>query len=455
MSLRASYIRFSSSIVGTQFIPFPDILAKSYGDTSSDDDYIGRKRDCTRADNHPPMLEESMYNLWQSRMKLYIRGKEHDKDLIDSLLNGPFQYGMVVVDGITRPRTYEELIDKEKIRKECDIQATNIVLQGLPMDMYNLVNHHTVAKEIWDIVKLLMEGPKLSLQERISIQKLQVNTKFVNNLQPGWSKFVTNVKLARDMHESNFDKLYAYLKQHEVHANEVKMMRERFPDPLSLQAYYSPAIHQTPMIHQQPYQVLAVQALVAQQQLQAVFPHLDSGLAIPSFLPSDDPIASLNKSMAFISTTIPYVILPPTTNLGYLLIQETNLPFKMVRLQCNKYRGDRVRVLQVMDHKDIWPDNALNQKGQGMLTSQDTLTTLPINAVFQTDDLDAFDSDCDEAPSARAVLMANLSSYDSDVISKRIQPALYDGTVLAKKYDVISVIDSKETLILAEDIDLK
>nr|GEY89813.1 hypothetical protein [Tanacetum cinerariifolium] len=30
------------------------------------------------------------------------------------------------------------------------------------------------------------------------------------------------------------------------------------------------------------------------------------------------------------------------------------------------------------------------------------------------DDLDAFDSDCDEAPSARAMLMANLSSYDSD-----------------------------------------
>ncbi|GKC96105.1 hypothetical protein Tco_1161547, partial [Tanacetum coccineum] len=39
-----------------------------------------------------------------------------------------------------------------------------------------------------------------------------------------------------------------------------------------------------------------------------------------------------------------------------------------------------------------------------------------INAAFLTDDLDAFDSDYDEAPSARAVLMANLSNYDSDVI---------------------------------------
>ncbi|GKB92810.1 hypothetical protein Tco_0965082 [Tanacetum coccineum] len=49
---------------------------------------------------------------------------------------------------------------------------------------------------------------------------------------------------------------------------------------------------------------------------------------------------------------------------------------------------------------------------------QDTQTTITHNDAFQTDDLDAFDSDCDEAPGAKAVLMANLSSYDSDVISE-------------------------------------
>ncbi|GJY78615.1 hypothetical protein Tco_0484416 [Tanacetum coccineum] len=44
--------------------------------------------------------------------------------------------------------------------------------------------------------------------------------------------------------------------------------------------------------------------------------------------------------------------------------------------------------------------------------------TLPTTAIFQTDDLDAFDSDCDEAPLASAVLMAKLSAYDSDVLSE-------------------------------------
>ncbi|GKE16298.1 integrase, catalytic region, zinc finger, CCHC-type containing protein, partial [Tanacetum coccineum] len=39
-------------------------------------------------------------------------------------------------------------------------------------------------------------------------------------------------------------------------------------------------------------------------------------------------------------------------------------------------------------------------------------------AAFQTNDLDAFDSDCDEVPSANVVLMAKLSAYDSEVLSE-------------------------------------
>ncbi|GJZ40870.1 retrovirus-related pol polyprotein from transposon TNT 1-94 [Tanacetum coccineum] len=41
---------------------------------------------------------------------------------------------------------------------------------------------------------------------------------------------------------------------------------------------------------------------------------------------------------------------------------------------------------------------------------------IPSPVAFQTDDLDAFDSDCDDVPLAKAVLMENLSSYDSDVL---------------------------------------
>ncbi|GJT02924.1 reverse transcriptase domain-containing protein [Tanacetum coccineum] len=40
------------------------------------------------------------------------------------------------------------------------------------------------------------------------------------------------------------------------------------------------------------------------------------------------------------------------------------------------------------------------------------------NAAYQADDLDAYDSDCDELSTSKAVLMANLSSYGSDVLSE-------------------------------------
>nr|GEZ65281.1 hypothetical protein [Tanacetum cinerariifolium] len=51
-----------------------------------------------------------------------------------------------------------------------------------------------------------------------------------------------------------------------------------------------------------------------------------------------------------------------------------------------------------------------------VVENQDTQKIISHNAAFQTDDLDAFDSDCDEALGAKAVLMANLSIYDSNVI---------------------------------------
>ncbi|GJW05030.1 retrovirus-related pol polyprotein from transposon TNT 1-94 [Tanacetum coccineum] len=61
----------------------------------------------------------------------------------------------------------------------------------------------------------------------VKLEQSQVNTKFSNTLPSEWSKFVTNVKLVRDLHTTNIDQLHAYLGQHEFHANEVRLMHER------------------------------------------------------------------------------------------------------------------------------------------------------------------------------------------------------------------------------------
>ncbi|GJT69590.1 hypothetical protein Tco_1028876 [Tanacetum coccineum] len=174
-------------------------------------------------------------------------GKEHGKQLYASIINRPFKYGTIEVPRTPttlpsiRDRTYKDLTEAEKIYEAYDIRATNIVLQGLPQDVYSLVNHHTDAKEIWDRVKLLIKEKGETIHSYylrfaqlindintigMSMQPIQVNTKFVNHLQPEWRKFVTDVKLAKDMHNTNFDHLYAYLRQHEAHANEVRLMRQ-------------------------------------------------------------------------------------------------------------------------------------------------------------------------------------------------------------------------------------
>ncbi|GJT39693.1 hypothetical protein Tco_0939558 [Tanacetum coccineum] len=112
-------------------------------------------------------------------------------------------------------------IRTQQLQDDCDVEAKNIILNGLPPDVYAFVNHQEAAKDIWDRVKLLMKGTELSYQERkMTMQQVQVNTKFLNALPPEWSKFVTDVKLAKSLYTTNYDKLYAYLCQHERHANE-------------------------------------------------------------------------------------------------------------------------------------------------------------------------------------------------------------------------------------------
>nr|GEX11074.1 integrase, catalytic region, zinc finger, CCHC-type, peptidase aspartic, catalytic [Tanacetum cinerariifolium] len=50
---------------------------------------------------------------------------------------------------------------------------------------------------------------------KMTMPRMQLNSKFVNNMLPEWGRFVTVVKLNRGLKKSNYDQLYAYLKQHE------------------------------------------------------------------------------------------------------------------------------------------------------------------------------------------------------------------------------------------------
>nr|GEW18581.1 integrase, catalytic region, zinc finger, CCHC-type, peptidase aspartic, catalytic [Tanacetum cinerariifolium] len=96
-----------------------------------------------------------------------LSGKENGVNILKSIDEGPFQMGTVretLADGTEgaphlgpeRPRVYSDLSPEEKDRYNAKIRATNILLQGLPKDIYTLINHYTDAKDIWDNVKMLL-----------------------------------------------------------------------------------------------------------------------------------------------------------------------------------------------------------------------------------------------------------------------------------------------------------
>ncbi|GJS78808.1 retrovirus-related pol polyprotein from transposon TNT 1-94 [Tanacetum coccineum] len=118
------------------------------------------------ADNRPPMLEKDMYDSWKSIMELYMMNRQHGRMILESVENGPLIWPTIEENGVTRPKKYYELSATEAIQADCDIKATNIILQGLPPEVYALVSNHKVAKELWERIQLLMQGTSLTKQER-------------------------------------------------------------------------------------------------------------------------------------------------------------------------------------------------------------------------------------------------------------------------------------------------
>nr|GEV71471.1 hypothetical protein [Tanacetum cinerariifolium] len=125
------------------------------------------------ADNHPPMLEKDMYDSWKRRMELYMLNRQHGRMILESVEHGPLLWPTIEEDGVTRLKKYSELSAAEAIQADCDVKATNIILQALPLEIYALVSNHKVAKDLWERIQMLMQGTSLTKQEREC--KLYVN----------------------------------------------------------------------------------------------------------------------------------------------------------------------------------------------------------------------------------------------------------------------------------------
>ncbi|GJV80367.1 integrase, catalytic region, zinc finger, CCHC-type containing protein [Tanacetum coccineum] len=214
------------------------------------------------ADNHPPMLEKDMYDSWKSRMELYMMNRQHGRIILKSVENGPLIWPSIKENGERECKLYDEF-DKFAYKKGETLRGFYLRFSLLLNDM-NIYN--------------------------MKLEQFQVNINFLNTLPLEWSKFVTDVKLVRDLHTTNIDQLHSYLGQHEFHANEVHLMHEHNSDFLALVSSHQ--MTQSPyQTHQNSYQNTQFQSQGS---------------------PCDDPIDAINHMMSFLTAVV--TTRYPTTN---------------------------------------------------------------------------------------------------------------------------------------------
>ncbi|GJU95437.1 retrovirus-related pol polyprotein from transposon TNT 1-94, partial [Tanacetum coccineum] len=270
---------------------------------------------------------------------------------------------------------------------------------------------------------------------------------------PEWGRFVTAVKLNKGLKDSNFDQLYAYLKQHETHANENKMMLERLTqqtvDPLALMSNVSPQLHHSqsstnpPTTHHQPQSA-------------------DSSQSELGLSPTDNLIENLTNTLALLTQSYK-TFLPQTNNQlrtssnprNQATIQEGRVVVQNVQGRQNRGQGNNARGAGAVGYgraqnRDPHSEGTHQPKrlqNSEILQRQEVADQAQImgsvdKSMFQADDCDAYDSDVDDAPMAQTLFMANLlstdpvydevgPSYDSDVLSEvqnhdHYQDAVYD-----------------------------
>nr|GEV11799.1 retrovirus-related Pol polyprotein from transposon TNT 1-94 [Tanacetum cinerariifolium] len=303
------------------------------------------------SDTRPPMLDRTDFASWQQCIRLYFQGKENRVNILKSIDEGPFQMGTV------REPLAEGTEGTPHLGPELSRHKGETI-----HDYY--VRFAKLINDMWNI--------------KMTMSKMQLNSKFMNNMLPEWGRFMTAVKLNRGLRDSNYDQLDVYLKQHETHANENKMMLDRFSqhtvDPLALmsnvshQQHYSQSSSTPPSTYVSPHL--------------ADTTHYDLGVRVP--------IHRVEVHLGLEEFR---------TELG-MLIENSN------------YYKDKMLLMQAQENRVALDEEQL--------------------LFLADDDCDAFDSDVDEALAAQTMFMANLSS--ADPFNDEARPS-YDSDILSEVQD--------------------
>nr|GEX09140.1 hypothetical protein [Tanacetum cinerariifolium] len=210
------------------------------------------------SESRPPMLNKDNYVPWSSRLLRYAKSIPNGKLIHNSILNGPYVRRMIPEPGdatheVNMTETFhvqtdDEFSEKELKQIEADDQAIQTILLGLPKDIYATVDSCETAQEIWLRVQQMMKGSDIGIHEKKAKlfnewarftsnegesiesyyhrflklmndlkrkkhfpEKIASNLKFLNNLQPEWSRHVTIVHQTKDLHTADYTQLYDFL----------------------------------------------------------------------------------------------------------------------------------------------------------------------------------------------------------------------------------------------------
>nr|GEW04641.1 integrase, catalytic region, zinc finger, CCHC-type, peptidase aspartic, catalytic [Tanacetum cinerariifolium] len=297
------------------------------------------------SESRPPMLNKENYVSWSSRLLRYAKSRPNGKLIHNSILNGPYVRKMIPEPGdanreITVTETFhlqtnDELSDKELKKIEANDQAIQTILLGLPEDIYAAVDSCETAQEIWLRVQQMMKGSDIRIQEKKAKlfnewerftsnegesiesyyhrfvklmnnlkrnkhfpEKIASNLKFLNNLQPEWSRHLTIVHQTKDLHTADYTQLYDFLKYNQKEVDELNAERlTKTQDPLALMANSN-----NPYAFSAPHQD---QPSFNQNYLQQPMPN-----------PKDitDPTTAMNMALALMDKAFKLNYSTPTNN---------------------------------------------------------------------------------------------------------------------------------------------
>nr|GEV81119.1 hypothetical protein [Tanacetum cinerariifolium] len=193
------------------------------------------------------MLNKENYVPWSSRLLRYAKSRPNGKLIHNSILNGPYVRRMIPEPGnanceVTVTETFHVQTDgglskKEFKQIEADDQAIKTILLGLPEDIYAAIDSCETAQEIW-FTSNKKESTESYYHHFLKLvndlkrnkhfpEKIASNLKFLNNLQPEWSRHVTIVHQTKDLHTADYTQLYDFLKYNQKENTRVQNIRNQ------------------------------------------------------------------------------------------------------------------------------------------------------------------------------------------------------------------------------------